>query len=208
MAGVPLYVVASNFGPCFHADDRKALCAPRAVLRRRDDPQVCADVRDAGGDQRCFDRKEIKTMRIEKDDLPFPDDETTTKWRAEALAHLPNPDAWADFTALLRCAAELDRRGINNSELPPGMTAPQKSLWAILKFLEQQHILMKCGDLGPLFRLYTAIVDLANGRVSPMFKPVERRVGNPGKGLGYEVEDAERESLNRFVQAWGDHEHF
>lgn len=141
-------------------------------------------------------------MRLDADGLPFPDDETITKWRAEALAHPPNPDAWADFIALLRCAAELDRHGIDSSELPPGMTAPQKSLWALLKFLEQQHILMKCGDLGPLFRLYTAIVDLANGRVSPMFKPVERRVGNPGKGLGYEtIQGNAAKTLDELVAA-------
>jgi hypothetical protein len=141
-------------------------------------------------------------MRVDADSLPFPDEETITKWRAEALAHPPSPDAWADLIALLRWAAELDRRGIDNPDLPPGMTAPQKSLLALLKFLEQHHILMKCGDTGPLFRLYTAVVDLANGRVSPMFKPVERHVGNPGKGLGYEtIQGMAAKTLDELVAA-------
>jgi hypothetical protein len=116
-----------------------------------------------------------------------PDNDTLMKWRAEALQCLPDPDDWAFFVVSLRVAAEMERRGIENPELPPGMTAPERSLSALMSFLEKQHILMKCGDTGPFLRLYSAIVDLANGRPSPLFKPVERRAGNPGKGLGYEA---------------------
>ena len=63
----------------------------------------------------------------------------------------------------------------------------QKSLYALNRFLKQQHVHMNCGDIDPLLRLYSAVVDLTNGRASPMFKPVERRPGNPGKGLCYET---------------------
>ena len=49
----------SQFGPCRHADDRAALQSLGAELCRRDDPQVCANVRDGGRDQYCFDRKEM-----------------------------------------------------------------------------------------------------------------------------------------------------
>jgi hypothetical protein len=51
--------------------------------------------------------------------MPFPDDETITKWRAEALQNLPNPGDWADLVVLLRLATELDVRGIDKPELPP-----------------------------------------------------------------------------------------
>jgi hypothetical protein len=141
-------------------------------------------------------------VRIDADGLPLPDVDTLTKWRAEALQWVPNPSDWADFVVSLRLAAEMERRGVDNPELPPGMTAPERSLSALLSFLKQQHILMKCGAIGPLLRIHSAVVDLANGRASPMFKPEARRAGNPGKGLGYEtIQGLAARTLDELVAA-------
>lgn len=61
------------------------------------------------------------------------------------------------------------------------MTAPY-ALRAVLLFLERQPGVMRHAAIAPLIRLQGDIIDLADGRVSPLFKPVARQRGNPGKG--------------------------
>jgi hypothetical protein len=114
--------------------------------------------------------------------------ELIDQWRKEAVAHMPAPEEWADFIVSLKCAVELDRLGSKAEDLnlPEGMTAAQKSVYAILCLLKPRA-LVHDAYLSPLAKLHDAIVDLENGRVSDLFKPRKRRPGNPGKGVGYEV---------------------
>jgi hypothetical protein len=76
----------------------------------------------------------------------------------------------------LRWAAELDRRGVANPKLPEAMTAIEQALRVIISFLGRRSSL-PIDDVAPLLRLQAAIIDLANGRASPLFKPVKRRAG-------------------------------
>jgi hypothetical protein len=77
----------------------------------------------------------------------------------------------------LRCIAEIERRGLRNAELPPGVTGPERAQRAVLRFLQQQDCVMQHNAAAPILRLNSAISDLADGRVSPMFRPVNRRPG-------------------------------
>ncbi|CAN2533031.1 hypothetical+protein [Methylocapsa aurea] len=120
---------------------------------------------------------------IDGNGLPFMDDETLAKWRAEALESLPLADDWADLVACLRWANELDRRGIEMEKLPKGLTAAERSLNAILLFMQRQPSLMREGGIAPLMRLHSAMVDVADGIASPLFKPVAKGSGRPGNGI-------------------------
>jgi hypothetical protein len=62
------------------------------------------------------------------------------------------------------------------------MTGPALALRSILAFLQTQDCVMRHGASGPLLRLQSAILDLADGRVSPMFKPMKKPKGHPGMG--------------------------
>ncbi len=119
---------------------------------------------------------------MDQDGLPILDDVTFERWRAEAQADPPDLQDWADLVVLLRWAADLDRRGYRNSALPLGMTAVEYGLRALLFFLQKQQHLMNRNAVAPFLRLHGAIVDLADGRISPLFRPVRSgRPGAPGK---------------------------
>jgi hypothetical protein len=115
--------------------------------------------------------------------LPLPDPELIAKWRKEALQNLPSPDDWADFIAHVRWAAELDRIGAMNKDLPDRLTSIDYMLRAFLTCFLKISVLGKNGNLAPLMRLRAAIVDLANGRQSELFTPVNKKPGHPGKGV-------------------------
>jgi hypothetical protein len=122
--------------------------------------------------------------RLDGDGLPYPSDQKLLQLRTEGLAHPPQPSDWAHLTAMLRHAAEMGRKGVGHPDLPPGMTEIQKSLFAVIEFLQKQPVLMHDDAVGPLLRLQSAILDLANGKASPLFKPVTRKAGSPGIGSG------------------------
>ncbi len=128
-----------------------------------------------------------KVEQVDGDGLPFPDEKTIADWRAEALQNLPDPTDVVDLMVCLRWAAELDRRGVGNPRLPDGLTAAEKALRAVVNFLQRQPALMRRGDTAPLSRLYSAIIDIADGRRSPLFKPVNTKRGNPGRPINREV---------------------
>jgi hypothetical protein len=127
---------------------------------------------------------------LDGDGLPFPDNETISQWRAEARQALPHPEDWADFAAMLRHAAELDRRGIEHPDLPEGLTGCQYALFAVINFLGNQPAIALRGDVASLARLHAAIVDLAAGRPSSLFKPKRRAPGSPGKGVTHALTQA------------------
>jgi hypothetical protein len=91
--------------------------------------------------------------------------------------------AKAGAMAMLLWAAELERRGERNPALPPGMTAVEYGLRAIVSLLQRQPALMRHGALLPPTRLLAAIGDLAAGHDPPLFQRVMRRPGHPGKRL-------------------------
>jgi hypothetical protein len=124
----------------------------------------------------------LESNELDGDGVPFPDEETLNAWRAQAITEQPNSRDWAELVVMLRWATELERPGATNPRLPAGMTAPEYALRAVLHFLERQPSVMRHSALAPLLRLRGAIVDLADGRISPLLKPVARPVGNPGKG--------------------------
>jgi hypothetical protein len=115
------------------------------------------------------------------DGLSFPDDATLARLRAQVDP--PNPADWADATAMLLWAAELERRGERNPALPPGMTAVEYGLRAIVSLLQRQPALMRHGALLPPNRLLAAIGDLAAGHEPPLFQRIRRPRGHPGKRL-------------------------
>jgi hypothetical protein len=117
--------------------------------------------------------------------LPFADNKTIDAWRAEALRELPQPNDWADFIAMLRHSAELDRQGYAHPGMPENATGCVHALKAVISLLQRQPGLMRRGDLALLLRLHGALVDLAAGRASPIFKPVHRAAGAPGKGATF-----------------------
>jgi hypothetical protein len=120
---------------------------------------------------------------LDEDGLPRPDDATLAALRAEAKREPPSPDFWADLYASLVWAAELERCGARNAELPEGATTSEYALHAVIAFLQATPSLNRLAAIGPLLRLDTALVELADGRVSPMFKPVKKRGGSPGAGV-------------------------
>ncbi len=115
------------------------------------------------------------------DGLSFPDDATLARLRAEVDP--PNPTDWADAMAMLLWAAELERRGERNPALPPGLTAVEYGLRAIVGLLQRQPALMRRGALLPPSRLLAAIGDLAAGHDPPLFQRVKRPRGHPSKPL-------------------------
>jgi hypothetical protein len=119
------------------------------------------------------------------DGLPFIDDATLKEWRAEALRNLPAPNDMADLLVLLRWNAQVDREGIENAELPNGLTACERSISAILAFLQNQNFSQTHGGSEPLTRLHAGILDIADGIAPALFKPKKRHAGRPGKGITY-----------------------
>jgi hypothetical protein len=130
----------------------------------------------------------VKDGATNPDGLPIIDNATLEAWTAEALAEPPDPQFWVDLTIILRWAAELDRRGVNDPKMPPGMTPCFFALHHLYGLLLKQLFLMRRGEnCAPLMRLSSAIFDLSDGRVSPMFKPLSRKKGNPGLPSNFEI---------------------
>jgi hypothetical protein len=104
-------------------------------------------------------------------------------WLGEAQAEPPEPAFWMKLTYHLRYAAELDRqRGTSPTQIPPEAVAARYFLHNLAKLLMAQPFFKRRPDLlAPLHRLSTAVSDLGDGTVSPMFKPVGRGRGNPGR---------------------------
>jgi hypothetical protein len=114
---------------------------------------------------------------LNPDGLPVIDNETLQAWMAQALAEPPKVKDWAELVVQLRWAVEIERRGHQNAKLPPGMTATEYQLRAVVRFLDQQPALKP--EKAPLGRLLGAIGDLAHGLTSPMLKPVVRPARRP-----------------------------
>jgi hypothetical protein len=156
-------------------------------------------------------RNNRKSSAVEKrnpDGLPLPDDSTFAALRAEARREKFDLDRWADLCAFLAWIAEQDRRGAANPELPEGATTSELALRMVLTFLEEQSpFLARRGALAPLLRLDRAIVNLANGRVSPILKPVvKNRGGNPGMGVPDEVIEFAARAMDELIQADFEHD--
>jgi len=119
----------------------------------------------------------------------FPDQATLEAWEAEALAMLPDPTFWIKLACNLRLAAEIDRRPTKDFNLPIGMTAALSALHRVVfLFKEQRYFICHPECIEPLMRLYVAMLDIIQGRVSPMFKPLSRsKGGSPGKGVHFAI---------------------
>jgi len=100
----------------------------------------------------------------------------------EALTARPKATDWAVLVAGLRWAAEVDRRGNEDGNVPEGTTAPRIALKALIAFLNKQPCVERHGAHVSLVRLAGALADLGDGIVSPLFRPTVRNPGNPGKG--------------------------
>ena len=118
------------------------------------------------------------------DGLPRADAAFFAALETDALTARPKATDWAVLVAGLRWAAEVGRRGGEAGDAPPGTTASRLALKAVLAFLEKQDCVMRHGASMPLAKIQGALTDLAQGRVSPMFKPPVKANGNPGKGKG------------------------
>ncbi len=125
----------------------------------------------------------MKTDLVNGDSYPFPEQGTIDVWRKEVA--FPDPNDWRDLVAMLRHAAEIDRKELGDSELPDGLMGCEQSLRAVIAFLQRQPDIARRKDIAPLMRLHAAIVDLSEGRQSPLFKPKQRKPGSPGKGCNY-----------------------
>jgi hypothetical protein len=129
-------------------------------------------------------------MTQEKPDgPPTIEDAILEAWLAEAQAEPPEPAFWMKLTYHLRHAAELDRqRGTSPTQIPPETVAAQYFLHNLAKLLMEQPFFKRRPDLlAPLHRLSTAVSDLGDGTVSPMFRPVGRGRGHPGKGAQFDL---------------------
>ena len=135
------------------------------------------------------------------DGLPLPDEFTLATLRTEAMREEFEQRNWADLCAFLVWAAELDRRGINNPTLPEGATTAEYALRGVLFFLERSPFLVRRGAIGPLLRLHKALVDLSEGRVSPIFRPVKKRGGSPGKGVPEVVVGLAAKAMDELIHA-------
>jgi hypothetical protein len=82
-------------------------------------------------------------------------------------------------------AAELDRQYGYDQSSPNGLIAPAQCLDALISLLKKRPDILVPEDMAPLMRLQAAIVDLGQGRPSPIFKPVGAKRGSPGKGVTY-----------------------
>lgn len=112
----------------------------------------------------------------------------------------PDPAAWVRLVRKLRRAGEEDKNGNINPDLPPGHAAAWLALHAIVDFLQSQPALMRTPEaIAPVHRLYSAITDLARGRVHPMLRPQRRRNGN---GSGFEIiKGTAARALDEFIRA-------
>jgi hypothetical protein len=129
-------------------------------------------------------------MTQEKPDgPPTIEDAILEAWLAEAQAEPPEPAFWMKLTYHLCHAAELDRqRGTSPKQIPPETVAAQYFLHNLAKLLMEQPFFKRRPDLlAPLHRLSTAVSDLGDGTVSPMFRPVGRGRGHPGKGAQFDL---------------------
>jgi hypothetical protein len=142
-----------------------------------------------------------RDSKLDGDGLPLPDEVTLATLHAEALRDPPDLRDWADLCALLVWAAELDRRSVTNPTLPEGATTAEYALRAVLAFLGRSPFLLRLGGIGPLLRLHKAIIDLAEGRVSPIFKPAKHRGGSPGMGVPEVVIGLAAKAMDELMQA-------
>jgi hypothetical protein len=117
------------------------------------------------------------------DGLPWPNGAELDAWLSEARSNLPTPNQWAQLIAGLRHAAEIGRSNHVLSGLSSDATAVALAIGMIQAFFAEQEIALKYEILAPLNRLSAALTDLSEGRVNALFKPVERKPGNPGAGI-------------------------
>jgi hypothetical protein len=96
---------------------------------------------------------------------------------------------WQTLVTGLRRLAEIDRTEVSNPNLPSGFGGALSALDGILGFLRRQRAFMQDPrDLAAITRVYAAMIDVLQGRPSPMFTPVPKpEGGNPGKGVVFEV---------------------
>jgi hypothetical protein len=116
--------------------------------------------------------------------FPMPDAAWLEKLQASGpIPHPSDDDLRRLFTKLL-WAAELERRGKDDATLPPGMTAVDYLIEAMIEFLQNVWGRPRPDlDLTPLYRLFGAVADLKAGRRSALFEPVERPAHAPPKPL-------------------------
>ena len=138
---------------------------------------------------------------VDGDGLPLPDEATRTALRAQAKGEAPSSDDWAHLYVALVWAADLERRGARNPELPAGATAPEQALRAVNSFLARSPMLVHLGALAPLFRLHSGIIDLADGRVPSIFKPVNKRGGSPGARVPPVVVGLAARAMEELIEA-------
>jgi hypothetical protein len=101
----------------------------------------------------------------------------------EALTTRPKATDWAVLVAGLRWAAEIDRRGNEDANVPEGTTGPRIALKALIAFLLKQDCVERHGAHVPLVRLAAALADLGDGIVSPLFRPTVRHPGAEGPSV-------------------------
>src|SRR5262245_37023250 len=95
-------------------------------------------------------------------------------WQHKSEGETINQSPWAEFVTELRYAAHIARQNVAPwGHLPEGMPGILRSMQAVLRLLEKQPGIMARQDLKPLLRLNAALVDLQEGRVSRLFKPVD-----------------------------------
>jgi hypothetical protein len=142
------------------------------------------------------------TKQFNDDGIPFPDPELMKKWHEAALRDLPSPQDVADLIVSLRWAAELDRIGAANKELPDRLTSIEYMLRSLRACLSTVPVLMEDGALAPLARLHTEIVDLAKGHKSKLFVPITTKPGNQGKGTAQDcIQGMAARALSEFIDA-------
>jgi hypothetical protein len=109
---------------------------------------------------------------------------------AVIIIDMPDPQSWAELVMRLREAAEIDRRGMGNADLPTGLAGPLSAMHHLVVFLLKQRSFMApaADDLAPVIRLYTAMIDVLNGRPHPMFTPLTKSDGGrPGNAMAFEA---------------------
>lgn len=138
---------------------------------------------------------------LDPDGLPLPDDATFQTLRVEASAEAFDEVSWLDLCAMLAWASKLDRRGATNPQLPEGATTAEYALRGVITFLSRSKFLQQTDSIGPLLRLHKGLLDLAAGRVSPIFKPIKKRGGNPGLGIHPVAMGLAARAMEEFVLA-------
>lgn len=110
----------------------------------------------------------------------------SAKPSAPAPVGCPDPVAWIELVGKLRASARIERE-YSADGASPELASTEYALAAVVDFLMKHDGIAAGVDcLGPLMRLYAAVMDLKHGKVHEIFKPA-RGGGNPGKGIGHEI---------------------